>query len=470
VERGQDVPVIEGGNIGSEGLTDTGEQRRVEVPGDLLLKKGDLCVATIWRQRIRMAEMTDAVLPATASNTVVVLTLKPGLSPEARQTIIAYLRSAHAAEQLKMRAFSLGDRWRVTPHDLAELPVPILDDELNTALRDINNSIGLMRGWTAEAERGVDALFEFANPKEGRLTVNALGRLYRQRCDAATLVSDLRHRLRTRYPYPLAFRWRTVEASHPDLEGFLNVLGCAEVAVCYLACMGLLLPGIHAGFQVGHAGEIKKRLETKHGTNMGDWVAIVREVKNAKSMRQQLEAGPFGELTALDDETDKALQRLSDARNAQSHERGPKGSEVKDCFEKSRSDLEQFLEGIEFVTEYPLRLVERARRDTILKQTEYEYRALMGDHPLVPVQLGHTNQPELEESLYLADRRGALHLLRPFLNRIECPECQKWSLFYLDTYSKKQKKCSLKSMDHGHSADADAPIVAAFQNVGLLPI
>ena len=60
------------------------------------------------------------------------------------------------------------------------------------------------------------------------------------------------------------------------------------------------------------------------------------------------------------------------------------------------SDLELFLEGIEFITEYP-RLIERAKRDTIRKRTAYQYRELIGDHPLVPIQTAKTSQAELEE-------------------------------------------------------------------------
>jgi len=187
-------------------------------------------------------------------------------------------------------------------------------------------------------------------------------------------------------------------------------------------------------------------------------------------IQAQLETVPFGELAALDDETDQALQRLSDARNDQSHDRGPKGPEVRHLFEERRSDLELFLEGIEFVTEYPLRLIERAKRDTIRKRTEYQYRELIGDHPLVPVQTADTSQAELEESLYLADRSGTLHLLRPFMNWVECPQCKRPSVFYLDRYSKKESKCFLKSMEHGHLTEGDASIVAAFQHVGLLPM
>ena len=437
-----------------------------------LLQTGDLCVAAISRGRIRIGDVTEDLLPAIASNAVLILRFKAGLSSEVRQTIFAYLRSAHAAEQLQMRASTLGDAFRVTLHDLAGLPVPILDDELTTAVRDINKSIDDLRGWAAEAEHRRDALFEFANPKDEARELKTLGRLSRQRCDAARLVTDQRHRLRTQYPYPIAFRWRTVETSYPDREGLENVLECAEVAVCYLACMALLLPRVMPGFQVKYAGEIAKRmLDAKpRGTNMGDWMAIVREVKGAKAIRTQVQAPPFGELAALDEETDQALQRLSNARNDVAHGRGPRGAEVRDCFEVWRSDLELFLAGIEFVTEYPLRLIERVRRDTILKRTEYQYRELVGDHPLVPLQTGHSSEAELEESLYLTGRSGVLLLARPFMNLIECPQCKRWSVFYLDKYSKKENKCFLKSMEHGHPAEGDASIVAAFQHVGLLPL
>ena len=138
----------------------------VEVPRELLLQKGDLCFAAVSRDRIRVAEVTEDVLPATVSNTVGIVRLKPGLSPEARQTLVAYLRSAHASEQLKVRGAGRADLLRLTPHDLARLPVPILDDELSTALRDINNSVSLLREWIADAERAKDALFEFAQPKK----------------------------------------------------------------------------------------------------------------------------------------------------------------------------------------------------------------------------------------------------------------------------------------------------------------
>ncbi len=466
--EGQRVRVIEGRDIGLDGrINPDDEGRQVEVGPELLLQKGDLCVAAISSRRVRIGEVTEDLLPAIASNKVLILRFKPVLRPEARQTISAYLRSASAAEYLQMRVSTLADAFRLTVHDLAVMPVPILADDLTTAVQDINKSISLLRGWAADAERERNSLFEFANPKQDRLELLKVGRLIRRRCEAATDVSDLPHRLRTRFPYPIAYRWRMVEAAIPDLEGLERVLECAEIALCYLACIALAIPG----FQVKYVGAIAKRMSDSkpHGTSWGDWMAIVLEVKNAKAVKAQCEALPLGEIATLDDEAGFAQQRLFGVRNDMDHLRGAQESEIRDRFETCRNDLKQFLAGIEFVTDYRLCRIEKASWDTILKQTEYRFRELMGDCSVVPLQTGRTSQAGLEESLYVAGRNGALHLLRPFMNWMECPACKRWAVFYLDRYVSKEKKCFLKSMEHGHSADADASIVAAFQHVGLLP-
>jgi hypothetical protein len=200
---------------------------------------------------------------------------------------------------------------------------------------------------------------------------------------------------------------------------------------------------------------------------MGDWVSVVRELRGSKVIRNSSQVVPFAEIAFMSQETDADMQALLDYRNDQSHGRGPKGSEVKRYFEYSKEQLESFLEGIEFVSEYPLRYVERAKRDTILQRTDYQYRELMGDHPLVPL-LSSTADVELEESLYLTDRAGRLHLLRPLLSFLECPECKRWSVFYLDKYIKKDQTCVLKSMENGHTFE-DKAISAAFARAGLVP-
>ena len=86
--------------------------------------------------------------------------------------------------------------------------------------------------------------------------------------------------------------------------------------------------------------------------------------------------------------------------------RGPKGSAIAREFDQSIPDLEILLRSAEFRTEYPLRYIEATRRDSLQHATEYEYRELMGDHPLVPLQKAQSTNAQLEaRSLYLVDRK-----------------------------------------------------------------
>ena len=120
------------------------------------------------------------------------------------------------------------------------------------------------------------------------------------------------------------------------------------------------------------------------------------------------------------------------------------------------------------MTEYPLRYIETTRRDSITRQTFYTYRELRGDHPFVPLAEDVCSDNELEAgSLYLVDRQKKLFLLRPLMLRKECPECGRWSTFYLDTFNSKTDTPMMKSMEHGHTS-AEHDLSSAFRFLGLI--
>ena len=472
-EPSEEVALVQATNIGPHHdlRLDEGCQR-VRVSSSHLLAVGDLCIPTICRlgNCLRVAEVTKGILPVAAGATVIVVRLKPELKSEDRQTLIAYLRSPRATARLEIVGSTLGDCLRITPSSLSELPIPLFDEALQAALSEISNSLRHFHEWITQAEVAKDSLFEFARPKDDRAHLLSAGRLSRQRCEAAKLATDLRHRIRTQFPHPIAFRWRTVESSRPDLEGYHNVLECAEVAVCYLASVAFVIGRVLPGFKIRHTAAIAAKMNrnTPPGTAMGDWMSIVREVRGSEVIRNSAQLVAFGEIALIDDDTNEALQRLYDARNAFAHGRGPKGAAVRKCFAEFGEYLEAFLEGIEFVTEYPLRYIEKAKLDSFLQRTEYQYRELMGDHALVPLETASTDEGEIEvESLYLVDRDGKLLLLRPLLNWLECPECRRSSVFYLDNFKKNEDKCVLKSMDNGHTFD-DSSLVPAFRKIGLI--
>lgn len=113
--------------------------------------------------------------------------------------------------------------------------------------------------------------------------------------------------------------------------------------------------------------------------------------------------------------------------------------------------------------------MESTRVDSLRKVNTYDFRSMVGDHPLVPLEKSETDILELEaQSFYLLDRSLKLHLVRPYLNMLTCPICSRRSTFCLDKFDRKKGTCILKSLEHGHSAPSSS-ITQAFRQVGLLP-
>lgn len=467
------VPAIGAWDIHADGSLSPEKARfwaMTDVPEELRLRAGDLCLNAIVGSSdfyLSVAEIEERMLPIVALDSVIVLRPKPSITPQERELLIAYLRSERALEFLQARGM-MG--LNLTPKQLEELPVPVPDDEITASLRSLDEAIAKFDLWKRDAEKARSCLFELESAKDARLHILSTGRITRQRAEAAALIDDISHRIRTRYPHPIAYRWRMVEASHPDLQGCFNVLQCAEVTVCYLSLVAVAVARL-SGEKIKWVGQMAKRLSKKaRGTNLGDWLAILREVRDSKQLRNSLTPFLYQVTQLLDERTDGALQQLKDLRDDISHGRGPTGEpgQLYSLFEESKSDLQILLQETEFLSEYPLRYIEKTRRDSMKQLTFYDYRDLVGDHPFVPLELNSCDVPELEAgSLYLANRNNELSLLRPLLSRRQCLECGSWATFYLDTYDSKKDVCYLKSMERGHVIQ-DSKVSNLFRYVGLL--
>ena len=469
-DSSEGVPVLESRDIRHDGSLSTEDTRyRSNAPAEWYLQPGDICLrATLGEgKRVPVAEIKDGTA-LVASQNVIVLRPNPDVSQEDRELLLAYLRSDTAMAILR----AYGVQLHLNFATLQNLPVPVPDEDLSLALRSLNEAAQRFDAWKEEAEQARSSLFKFTSAKDARLHLLTQGRRSRQRREAAALVDDFNHRVRTRYPHPIAYRWRTVEATHANLERYTQVLECAEIAVSYFAMMAILLARNVEGAEIMWLGEMAKRLcDTQpRGTNLGDWVAILQEVRDSKKFRHIPEGTPFYELLHLldEEEVDESLRRLCDERNRQAHGKGPKGSSVTAHFEEAAKDLEVLLRAAEFVSEYPLRYIEQTSWDSFTAINAYTYRDLVGDHPLVPLASAQSDDINLEAgSLYLVDRRGKMHLLRPLLTRQDCPICGSRSTFLLDTYDPKADVCYLKSLEHGHTFP-QAGISYAFRYVGLL--
>ena len=463
------VPLLEGRNIRPGGQVQWEQTRYRICDSEALLRPGDICLRAILNPSAPLvsAQIQDDMPPVAAAHSLIVLRKKTETTEEEWQVLADYLQSPRAADLMAPRA--LGS-IHLNRRALGELPVPVPDEALRVALRTLTEAAADFESWREETEQQKRALFGFSASREGRLHLMQAGKRARQRQRAGRSVDALAFRIRTQYPYPLAYRWRTVEARGKRLEDYLAVLDCGEATLCYLALLSIVGARVRK-LRIGKVTQIGGQMaEQAKGIGLGDWVAVLREVGTSKLFRD-LKSFPFPEVPTVltNEDTDEAVQRLQEARNDQAHGRGPKGAEVAVAIENRCADLEVLLQSVEFLVEYPLRLIEETRRDSLSELTRIGFRDLMGDHPLVPLVADHDESSEIEAgSLYFVDRNGRYHLARPWLSWRVCPECQRPATFHVDHYDRKQDAVILKSLEHGHTM-VDRSTRSVLRGLGFLP-
>ena len=473
-EEGHGVPLIGGREIRRDGSLDPETAKyRLPNPADgETLRAGDICIRAIVGndQQLVLTCIKPADLPLVASNTIIIVRPKPTLNQEDIEVLLAYLNSQISMQFL--RSHGLGISIPISL--ITQLPIPFADESLRIAIRSLSDAIIQFDRWKADAIQMRGSLFGFSTMKEARMQLLASGRQARQRIEAGRLIADFDYRVRTQFPHPIAYRYRTVETEYRDKERYDQLLETAEVIVCYLASVAILLAR-YLSLDIAYVGEMARQLASgKGGTSMGDWVAVIREINESRKFRDLPDSTPFYEILHFlaQPDVDAAITRLKDKRDDQSHGRGPKDGEVPLAFTEARPHLTVLLQSIEFLAEYPLRYIEDTRRDSLRKITEYDYRDLMGDHPLAPINHSTAESAEMEKgSLYLVDRSDGLHLVRPLLTRRRCGKCGSWATFYLDRYEPRTGITHLKSMEHGHHDYTinSADITAEFKAVSLIP-
>ncbi|MGV9617269.1 hypothetical protein [Nocardia xishanensis] len=359
----------------------------------------------------------------------------------------------------------------MTQKILAELVVPQPDQDLADALNDLETAKERLQQWQTQADEILASVFLIETPADARRKVIESGRTLRLRVDAASLLDDLGYTVRTRFPYPVAARWRTVEALQsvaPSREAYGAILDTTEILLCYSALLTLALAR-EEGIELGSAREIQAKLRKgRSGPGLGEWVAVLNEAATSKQLRSVASSHPLGELRALlaQAAVEGARQRLTARRNDQAHMRHIDPIDLPDAVRDAARDLKVLVEAAQFLADWPLVQVTAVRRDTLTRTSHIDYRELMGDHPIVPTNSAQHYDSELEvDSLYLRGPDQRLHLLRPYLIGRDCPICRIWSTFHVDKVP--TTTVVYKSLEHGHTVQEPA-LSTALKIVGLL--
>ncbi|MCX5014248.1 restriction endonuclease [Streptomyces sp. NBC_00555] len=422
---------------------------RSDIPEKSHLQPGDLLLSVMFPNRPRAARVEESDLPAAAGRNLAVLRPSEALSAEHARLIITFLSSegvSRLARGANVRHFSIRDLR------LLELPKP--DEALSAALDELHTAGQRMLSWSAEATALAGSVFDTGTSLEdARRSIIEAGQLTRLRTEAAAQLDDLGYIVRTRFPYPIALRWREVEArmSASDLApAYEAVLDAAEALLGYTALVTGALSR-EAAIELASIGALQRKLSSAPGgPGFGEWTAVLQEISGVKKRRGLRLDHPLHELATLlgSEEAQQARIRLADRRNSKAHGRGPDAVTLPAALEEAFRDLSLLVSGARFLADMPLIHVTSVAWDAFRGEASIMLRRLMGDHPVVPTSTMKVPSNSVETgSLYLTDRDHHLYLLRPFLTCEVCETCHTWSTFHAD---KEKGNLVQKSLEHGH--------------------
>ena len=360
----------------------------------------------------------------------------------------------------------VGQLIALRPEDLAGLRIPRPDRETLRAITELTEAVATFGQWQQEALRSVNSFFASQDLAAARANIIATGRLTRQRRETAHVLDEQASRIRATMPYPIASRWRAVEAARLDESGYRRILDCAEVVVTYCAAMGVQFSIAH-NLPIPNLQALSSKLRQGVPLPLGTWTAILAGLASAAATPGLPADSPLANYNHFSGRAIEAVKALKQRRNDLSHGRGPANHEIAPHAQAARNDLEILVAAAEWIVDYPLRYLEEARWDSFTNVTAVSFRELMGDHNVVGLKSDETPGNVEVFSPYVADQFARYYLLRPLFHSGYCADCGQLTLFVLDRWVTADQQAEYKALDH--SDVCLLPVAAGLRAVGLLP-
>lgn len=276
-----------------------------------------------------------------------------------------------------------------------------------------------------------------------------------------------------RYPFPLAFSLRRLDARRYDREKFR----CAENVLAFLASFGLVLAE-HCGLSL-RAGEDLRNLDLitcwSRGISIGHWRDIVRET-TLGLIRLRDDGNPVPEFPYFYWERRRGkhpsaiadlIDELPQIRNKFAHGGHPNSTSARAAvMAELRDKTLAILRSVRFLTDYPLWYVERAARQRGEPLIQVTYRSCVGDNPEFEIRQGQCEQLPYEKTMYLRAHEVIVDLT-PWVVLRTCPTCGADAVFFLERVDRRKRKLTYKSFNRGHQEEPDEYWGMVSQRLGL---
>jgi type I restriction enzyme M protein len=462
---GGSVPVIQGRDLSVPYLA-IDQLEKKHVPEDLrravYLQAGDVLLQRIGQrpQAFLVEEELSGVL---VSDTVYVIRFKEDNRPRARY-IVEFLNSTPGQAQLASAiAGAVVPTLRLT--SLREISVPIPNQAVVELVNNLHEVEHTLFERMNKARQLRQKLFTIENQEQVAEELRNLSIDAQVLSESIIRADDLNFQIRNYYPYVLAYVYRSLDSIQGEAKLYKEQLRLAENLMAFLGSMGLMLTAWVGSLTNDDNGVPRDKLLEywQKGISPGDWVDIA--IRTAKLLRPNEEHAAIVSFSDIwfkgkgskQSQFRENLQNWVTRKNDFKHDRWPQADdEYAVAVRDIGQEIQQCLQKIAFLVQYPMRLIQDSDVDWRTKKIVASTLVYIGDHPVLRQERISLNSPVSKDKLYLELKGDTLVPLYPLFSVHNCSVCKMREVFMVDRWDGPGDRIVLKSFERGHAHDKEA--------------
>lgn len=348
-----------------------------------------------------------------------------------------------------------------TLKSIRSLEVPIPDPKIIDLVSEMNALEASLKNEYEKAREYKKALFDGYDPRDissrfedARFTANALEAALKQK-------DDIKYRVRTQYPFPLAYAYRNIYLEHEYAGIYERQMKYGEQLLSFLSAVGIALSVKYGGIENNSEKvELLKEFQSyvRRGVSPGDFQTILQkackllssvEVPIAQSFSQVwYKPGGKKESVFAKNARENLVSKLNDYK----HHRGPSNRhERKMGGEEQSKTLDELLMHIEFISDCELIRIDKIDKQWRGDELMYSASMLKGDHPAFEKIQFSSEQNLSIDKLYIQHKSDFI-CLYPMVSLAYNPNTRKEEIFSIDKES--GHGFMLKSFESGTSVES----------------
>ncbi|PAU37007.1 hypothetical protein CKF94_16600 [Vibrio coralliilyticus] len=348
-----------------------------------------------------------------------------------------------------------------TLKSIRELEVPIPDKKIIDLVREMNVLEASLRNEYEKAREYKKALFDGYDPsdigsrfEDARFTANALETALKQK-------DDITYRVRTQYPFPLAFAYRNIYLEHEYAGVYERQMKYGEQLLSFLSAVGIALSVKYGGIEnTADKVELLREFQSyvRRGVSPGDFQTILQKACKLLSSVEEPIAQSFSQIwykfggrkesVFAKGAREKLVSKLNDYK----HHRGPSNRhERKLGVEEQSKALDKLLTDIEFISDFELIRIDNIDKQWRGEELMYSASLLKGDHPAFEKIQFSSEQNLCSDKLYIRYKSDFI-CLYPMVSLVYNPKTRKEEIFSIDR--ELGQGFMLKSFESGTSVES----------------